>query len=48
MIGEEKGGIWRVASVIQGRIEPVILLLAARDKRFPEFISSPALDAVIP
>jgi hypothetical protein len=41
MIGEEKGGILRVASLIQGRIEPVVELLAARDKRLVE--SSPHL-----
>jgi len=41
MIGEVKGGLWRVASVIQGRIEPVAELLAARDKRLAE--SSPHL-----
>ena len=41
MIGEEKGGIWRVASLIQGGIEPVAELLATRDKRLAE--SSPYL-----
>ena len=41
MVGEVKGGIWRVASVIQGRIEPMAELFATRDKRLAE--SSPYL-----
>ena len=48
MVGEVKGGLWRVASVIQGCIEPVAELFAARDKRLAEFIPSSAFDAVIP
>ena len=48
MVGEVKGGLWRVASVIQGCIEPVAELFATRDKRLAEFIPSSAFDAVIP